>query len=83
VGKPNREAYFDRGWTEIEVEIDGQFHWFALTAGFWNGCPEFRDRGSPVIRGWLRQHQALKWKSGHPPRFELVSLGGRRFRLTA
>jgi hypothetical protein len=83
VGIPNRDAYFDQTWTEIEVEIDGQAHQFALTPEFWSQCPEFRDRGSPVIREWLRLHHTLVWPSGHPPRFELVSLDGNRFRLVS
>jgi hypothetical protein len=83
VGLPNRDAYFDPTWTEIEVEIDGQSHLFALTPGFWQQCPEFRDRGSPVIREWLRLHYTLDWPSGDPPRFELVPLGGNRFRLVS
>jgi hypothetical protein len=83
VGVPNRDACFDPTWTEIEVEIDGWFYRFALTSGFWNQCPEFRDCGSPVIREWLRLHHTLDWSSGNPPQFELVPLGGNRFRLVS
>ena len=76
-----RSGKSDPTWTEIEVEIDGRSHRFALTAGFWNKCPEFRDRGAPVIRDWQRRHRTLDWPKGHPPRFELVPMGGNRFRL--
>ncbi len=81
VGFPNRTLHFDRLWTEIEVEIDGQPHRFALTPGFWNKCPEFRDSGSTAIRDWLRRHHTLDWPTGQPPRFQLVPLGEGRFRL--
>jgi hypothetical protein len=81
VGSPNRDTYFLQSWTEIDVEIDGRCYQFALTPGFWNKCPEFRDRGSPVIREWLRRHHSLDWSRGNPPRSELVPLGGSRFRL--
>ena len=81
VGIPNRDAHFDATWTEIEVEIEGTFHRFSLTPGCWNHCPEFRDRGSPVIREWLRTHHVLDWPRGDPPQFELVPLAGNRFRL--
>ena len=81
VGAANRDQYFRPHWTEIEVEIDGQWHQFALTTGFWNKCPEFRDKGTPVIREWLRSHFTLNWPIGHPPRFQLQPMGGNRFRL--
>jgi hypothetical protein len=86
VGLANRERYFpkpDRDEHEIEivVEVDDQPHTFALTPGFWNKCPEFRDRGSTVIRQWLQRHHRLDWPKGEPPEVQLVPLGGRRFRL--
>jgi hypothetical protein len=81
VGAPNRDSFFDETWTEIEVEIEGQVHRFALTSGFWNKCPEFRDSGASVIRDWLNRHHALDWPTGEPPQVELIPLGGNRFRL--
>jgi hypothetical protein len=81
VGLPNRDEHFDRSWTEIEVEVDGQFHRFPLTDSFWAHCPEVRDSGGVVIREWLRRHRALDWPRGNPPRVELLPLGGNRFRL--
>ena len=81
VGFPNRAAFFDSGWIEIEVEIDGEMHRFGLTSGFWRGCPEFRDRGGPRIREWLRRNGLLGWPKGRPPRVQLIPLGGNRFRL--
>ena len=83
VGFPNRAAFFDKSWSEIEVEIDGQFHRFQLRDSFWNRCPEFRDSGGTVIRDWIQRHRALDWTNGQPPRCELVPLGGNRFRLVA
>ena len=76
----NRNLCFNRAWNEIIVEIDGQLHAFAITQGFWNKCPEFRDRGSPVIRNWLQRHHSLEW-SGKSLRFELKPLDGNRFQL--
>ena len=81
VGFPNRDRHFDRSWTEIEIEVDGQLHRFALTPGFWNKCPEVRDSGSTAIRDWLRQNRTLNWQTGEPPRFQLVPIGAGRFRL--
>ena len=81
VGRGNRDAFFDPTWSMIEVEMDEDIQCFHLTPGFWNDCPEFRDRGVPLIRDWLRRHRTLPWEKGHPPRAELVPLGGGRFRL--
>ncbi|VTS03695.1 Uncharacterized protein OS=Nostoc sp. (strain ATCC 29411 / PCC 7524) GN=Nos7524_2975 PE=4 SV=1 [Gemmata massiliana] len=83
VGRPNRDEFFSSNWDKIEVEIDGAFHSFALTGGFWRKCPEFRDRGEPILREWLRRNHTLDWQKGTPPTVELVPLGGNRFRLTA
>lgn len=78
VGKANRDRYFDRGWETIEVEIEGEAHKLPISDGFWRNCPEIR---APVIRDWLRHHHTLDWPKHHPPRFELIPLGGNRFRL--
>ena len=78
VGEPNRERFFRDQWDEIYLEIEGEMHRVGLTGGFWEGCPEIRD---PVLREWLRRHRSLQWPRGHPPRAELVPLGGNRFRL--
>ncbi len=81
IGKPNREKYFDRNWSDIEVEIDGKSHTFNLTAGFWNQCSEFRDSGSTVIRDWLKRHKSINWDKGKPHHFQLLPQGGQRFKL--
>ncbi len=83
VGAPNRDKFFSSDWNEIEVEVDGAFHTFALTEGFWHKCPEFRDRGGPILREWIRRNRTLAWDKGDPPKMELVPLGGNRFRLVA
>jgi len=81
VGKPNRDKYFDPDWKVIEVDIDGHFYQFNLTPAFWRNCPEFRDRGRPVIREWLQRHRSLRWPRGQPPQVELLPLGNGKFRL--
>ena len=83
VGPKNRERFFDRSWDHIEVEMDGQIHRFPITDSFWRKCPEFRDRGTPQIRDWLRGHFRLPWPKGEPPHMELVPLGGNRFRAVS
>jgi len=81
VGKSNRDRFFNPDWKVIEVEIDGHFHSFELTPSFWRKCPEFRDRGEPVIREWLQRNRSLKWPLRQPPKLEFISLGNGKFRL--
>jgi hypothetical protein len=81
VGKENRDKHFVRTWSRIEVDVDGKFCEFALTNRFWNKCPEFRDSGDTVIQNWLQRHHTIDWSTGQPPRFQLLPLGGVRFRL--
>jgi hypothetical protein len=81
VGAQNRAKFFDASWAEIEVELESEVHRFRLTDGFWRDCPEFRDRGAPILREWLRTHRTLNWPKGDPPAIELIPLAGNRFRL--
>ncbi len=83
VGAANRRTFFDGDWNAVEVEIDDSVFTFGLTQGFWDDCPEIRDRGTPVIRNWLRRHHTLEWPKGYPPALELIPLGGNRFRLAS
>jgi hypothetical protein len=81
VGFPNRDEFFREYWTDIEVEIEGVVHQFGLSDGFWHHCPEFRDKGTPVIREWLRRNRTLEWPKGKPPQVQLTPLDANRFRL--
>lgn len=81
VGKKNRDEYFHRDWQAVEVDVDGETFQFALTSGFWRNCPEFRDRGQPIIRNWLEKHKTLDWPKREPPQAQLTPLGDGKFRL--
>lgn len=81
VGAPNRREYFSPHWDKIIVTIHGTPHIFSLTKGFWKDCPEFRDKGQPVIRQWLASQNLLNWPSGKPPKFILKSLESNHFEL--
>lgn len=78
VGLPNVRTYFNRHWKNIRVRIGGTFHSFPLTKTFWTSCPEFRG---VVIRQWLLRRGKSKWPKGRPPKFTLLRLGKKRFRL--
>jgi hypothetical protein len=79
VGKQNRDRYFKKSWTSIQVSMDGQIYSFALTNGFWHKCPEFRDK---VIKKWLQQHYLIPWEKGHPPKMHLIPLSDNAIPLS-
>lgn len=79
VGRENAQRFFARGWTLIEVKIEGQFHVFSLSPTFWTKCPEFR--GGP-LPGWFARHGLDTWPRGQPHRLVLTPLGENRFELS-
>ena len=80
----DRKEFFDRKWTEVEVEIDGKFHRFTLRPGFWKNTSVIRDHeGDSIIGEWLKRHRITEWTSGAPHRVTLVPLDRNRFRLVA
>ena len=44
VGVKNRQQYFSKDWTTVQIELDGQVGSFRLTSGFWKDCPEIRGK---------------------------------------
>jgi hypothetical protein len=78
VGKANARRFFPMTATCIKVKIEGHTHAFALSETFWTTCPEIR--GAPIGQ-WLRAQGLAPWQSGHPPRVNLLPLGGNKFRL--
>jgi hypothetical protein len=81
VGHPRRREFFDTGWADVELELDGEFHNFPLLPGFLRHCPEIRDTNAKILQEWLRRHGLLDWPKGDPPKVELIQLGGNRFRV--
>jgi hypothetical protein len=81
VGERNRQLFFNDAWKDIDVEIDGQFHRFRLSGGFWNDCPHFQTSETFKVGEWLKQRGLLPYTAKQTPKFELLPLGGRRFRL--
>jgi hypothetical protein len=79
VGVENRQQYFNKDWTSVQIELDGQIGSFRLTSGFWRHCPEIRGK---EIQEWMLKRGLAPWPHGKPPQLELTPLGGSRFRLT-
>ncbi|RDD60597.1 hypothetical protein DRB17_17140 [Ferruginivarius sediminum] len=78
VGARSRDEHFDPAWDHIFVEIDGAEFRFSITPSFWRKCPEFRGR---VLRDLFYRQGLAPWPKDAPPVFDLIPLGGGRFRL--
>lgn len=81
VGRRNRDAYFDRTWKTVLVEMPdmpGQPLEFPLTRTFWTSCPELR---SAVFGKWMIDLGLAPWPRGAPPRIQVEHLGDNRFRV--
>jgi hypothetical protein len=82
VGRVNRDEYFD-DVTEVDVEVEGEWHHFVLNKNFWTTCPEIRDTGDQrVFRMWIETHGGLTWEERGNPTYELEKVGVGRFRLS-
>jgi hypothetical protein len=76
----DRDRYFHRAWTSVDVELDNDsIARIAVSASFWRTCVELR---SAVIGRWLITQELAPWPQGAPPNLELNPLGDHRFRLT-
>ena len=80
VGVENRQHYFSKDWTAVQIELDRQVGSFPLTSGFWRECPEIRGK---EIQEWMLKHGLAPWPHGRSPELELTPLGGPLFRLSA
>lgn len=78
VGRDNRR-YFRPEWESVVCELpSGQSFEIKITPGFWHKCPELRH---PGFRAWFAKQGQLTWRPYHPPQYELVPVGDRRFAL--
>jgi hypothetical protein len=70
--------WFPREWPDVELELSGQVYVARFRAGFWETTRELRCR---ELKAWLETKGLSAWPRNQPPRFKLVKLEGRRFRL--
>ena len=62
---------------EIELE-NGEIVRVNLSNSFWNRCEELR---SSKIGKWMLDRSYAPWPKGDPPKFKLIPLGERKFKL--
>lgn len=78
ISKEDRDEYFNRDWEFVEIELDDDIVKVRLSNSFWKGCTELR---SSKIGKWMLEKGFAPWPKGNPPKFELVQVSGKRFKL--
>jgi len=77
IAAADRDRHFDRGWSEVEVDLEGQGPTtIALTESFWRRCTELR---SADVGRWLLDSGRAPWVKGQPPTIALTPVEGPRF----
>ena len=78
----DRDAFFQKEWTSILVEIEGQEEAVEVTLegrNFWAEAPG--PLPCPALGRWLRHNGLAPWSPGNPPVLLLEPLEGNRFRV--
>lgn len=77
----DRNVYFKNSWETVEVKLpSGEVVEVNINkSSFWTDtCRELISKKFGI---WLREKRLAPWKKGSPPKFELVSMNGRKFEL--
>jgi len=80
----DRDRHFKRTWRTVTIELPSGDGLTIVEANvtkktFWD--PQCRELISKDIGRWMLARGHAPWPDGMPPRFEVVSLGDRRFRV--
>lgn len=80
----DRGRHFKRTWRTVSIELPSGAGSIMAEANvtkdsFWG--PQCRELISRHIGRWMLAEGYAPWQHGMPPKFEVESLGGRRFRV--
>jgi hypothetical protein len=78
----DRDAYFQKDWTVITLEIEGEAGPVEVQVepdGLWAETP--RELHSAALGRWLRKQGMAPWGRGNPPVFVLEPLGDNHFKV--
>ena len=84
ISAADRDAYFNPNWQSVILEIqlddrviDAEVN--VMKKFFWDpNCGELIKK---EIGRWIIGQGYARWPRGHPPRIELIPVGGRRFSI--
>lgn len=74
----DRDEYFDPGWREVLIDLDGDEVKVPLPNSFWRSCPELH---SAAIGRWLLHESLAPWPHRKPPVLLLRHVTANRFQL--
>jgi hypothetical protein len=73
----DRDRHFERGWSEIVVELDGgDVVKVPVSHSFWRHSTELR---SAELGRWMLAAGHAPWPKGQPPGFVVTPVEGNRF----
>jgi hypothetical protein len=78
----DRDAYFQKEWTTLFLEIEGEPAPVEASidqAGLWAENP--REIQCAAVGRWLRKNGLAPWGRGNPPAIVLEPLGENRFKV--
>ena len=78
----DRDAYFQKEWTSIVLEVEGQGEAVEVNLvglGLWEATPAAIS--CPALGRWLRHNGLAPWVRGQAPTFVLEPIGENRFRV--
>ena len=81
VSVSDRDRYFDRRWGSVSLKLPNRVEIEVNTnkKSFWDTtCRELIHK---EIGAWLRGSGSAPWPHGHPPQFEMIPCGKRKFLL--
>jgi len=79
ISKKDRDKYFRREWDSVEIELENdEVVRVGLSNSFWRNCTELR---SSKIGKWMMDRGFAPWPKNNPPKFELIPVSERRFKL--
>jgi hypothetical protein len=77
----DRDAFFKREWTSINIEFEGDFQPIEIPINpekFWSET--VHELSSIGIGRWLHHNGLAPWPLGNPTKFTLEPIEGNRFR---
>ena len=74
----DRNQFFNRNWTQVNITINGTTHIINLTSSFWRNCRELRSKH---IGFYIINIYNWHWPNRKPPILKLIHTNNNNFTL--
>lgn len=83
----DRDAYFDRNWQAVDIELPINKEVLLIRCNinkdsFWKAEKPCLELINKDIGYWFGSQQLYPWPKGKPPKFNAVKVGVRRFEVS-